>query len=605
MKTTTTFFLTSLFLLFSNTIFCSHYNDAQRHKTSVASETALTYYRNFTVIDDFNDGVDMWWQPEFSGSTIGIIIEDDEGNPLTYRAHETDIVNPHTGSTGSMKLAFIWDDDIEWIEPAPNGIASHFIRVVFPTVYSMEPERRFEPGQALEVFIYGDDSGNRMRLMVRDGINQLEGSPWQIIDWTGWRRFTWDYNDVANVIGWVTGDGVMTEGEPFFFDSFQLTRNEAGTTTEGVIYLDDLRIVDPFTVAFDIIDADGSEVITINDVQYDAGITDFGLFPGDYQFSVEKPGYQIYTGSFVVDDTGLNIEVVLTPSDDGQMPGDANCDGTVNVLDIITMVHYYAGNDPEPFCFDNADVNGDGVINVMDIILTSEIFAGYNANGGTVTDVDGNVYQTVIIDDQEWMAENLRVSRYNDLSPIQSGLSNSEWLNTYNGAYALYPHDDIAGIDSEEEMIQMYGLVYNWHAVYDDRGLCPEGWRTPSDIEWQELEIFLGMDADVANTSGWRGVDEGGKLKSTRTEPESHPRWNLPNTLASDALGFSLLPTGYREYYGPFTALGHATLYWTSTFNSGVSAWYRTFKSDRGTAGRFFGWQNYGFSVRCIRDIDE
>ena len=376
MKTTTPFFLITLLLLFSNTIFCNPITNAQVPKTGNASETALSDYRNFTVVDDFEEGVDMWWQPEFSGSTMGIMIEDDEGNLLTYRAHETGIVNPHTGSTGSMQLAFVWDDDIEWIEPAPNGTHSHFIRVFFPTVYSMEPERRFEPGQALEVFIYGDGSENRMRLMVRDGITQLEGSPWQIIDWTGWRRFTWDYNDVANVVGWVTGDGEMTEGEPFFFDSFQVTRNESGTTTEGVLYLDDLRIVDPFNVAFDIIDADGTEVITINGAQHDAGVTDFELFPGEYQFTVIKTGYQTYSGSFEVEDSDLFIEVLLTPSLDGQMPGDANCDGLVNVLDVIVLANYFTGNEPDPFCFENADVNGDGAINVMDIVLTIDIFLG-------------------------------------------------------------------------------------------------------------------------------------------------------------------------------------------------------------------------------------
>ncbi len=565
------------------------------------SDTENIKHRNFNIIDDFEDGVDMWWQPEFSGSTMGIIIEDDVGNPLTYKAHETDIVNPYTGSTGSMKLAFVWDDDVEWVEPAPNGTHSHFVRLFLPANYSMEPERRFLPGQALEVFIHGDGSGNRMRLMVRDGINQLEGSPWQIIDWTGWQRFIWDYNDVANVIGWVTGDGAMTEGDPFFFDSFQVTRNESGTTTEGVFYMDDLRIIDPFSVAFDIIDADGAEIITINDAQYDAGVTDFELFSGEYVFTVEKTGYQTYSGSFVVEDEDIIIEVALTPVEDGQMPGDSNCDGAVNVLDVIAMINYFIGLVPDPFCFENADINGDGIINILDVVATVHLFQ--EDENDTVMDVDGNVYQTLVVGDYEWMAENLRVTRYNDLSPIPSGLSNTEWENTNIGAYAIFPHDDIEGIDSEEEMFQLYGLFYNWQAVDDARGLCPIGWRIPSDIEWQRLEIFLGMGIGEANSSGWRGVDEGGKLKSIRTEPESHPRWNLPNTLAADVLGFSLLPTGYREHYGTFTSLGHSTLYWTSTSNASVSAWYRTFKADRGTAGRFFGWNNYGFAVRCIRNV--
>ncbi len=71
---------------------------------------------------------------------------------------------------------------------------------------------------------------------------------------------------------------------------------------------------------------------------------------------------------------------------------------------------------------------------------------------------------------------------------IPSGLSNNDWQYTNIGAYAVYPHDDIEGIDSRGEMFRLYGLFYNWKAVDDTRGLCPDGWRIPSDTEWQQLE---------------------------------------------------------------------------------------------------------------------
>lgn len=266
---------------------------------------------NFTYIDDFEEGVSLWWTPEGSGSTTGIILEDDEGELVTYREHETEIVNPHTGSTGSMKLQILWDNDVEYV-----GTPSHLVRQHMPTANTNIPERQFHPGQALEVFLYGDGSGNRFRFMVRDGLNTLEGSTWYSIDWTGWKRITWDYNNPDNVVGWVNGDGVMDEGNPFFFDSFQITKDADGSATGTTLYFDDFRIVDPFNVEFDIAGADGSEVISIDNVTYEAGETDFMFFPGEYQYFVQKDGFITATGTFEVDEEDVVINVTLDSGDD-------------------------------------------------------------------------------------------------------------------------------------------------------------------------------------------------------------------------------------------------------------------------------------------------
>jgi len=271
---------------------------------------------NYTSIDDFEEGVDLWWNPEGSGQSTGLIIEDDDGNIVTYREHDTEVVNPATGSTGSMKLAVVWDTDVEWYEPTAAGSASHYIRLYMPPSGANVEGRRFNPGQALEVFVHGDGSNNRFKLMVRDGSAQLEGSEWFAIDWTGWKRFTWDYNDAANVFGWVNGDGEMTEGNPFYFDSIHITRDESGTTTEGTMYFDDLRIVDPFTASFNITNGDGSEVIAVNNVTYDAGVTDVELFPGEHEFFVYKEGFETYYGTFEIDNEDVNIDVTLTAGED-------------------------------------------------------------------------------------------------------------------------------------------------------------------------------------------------------------------------------------------------------------------------------------------------
>lgn len=226
------------------------------------------------------------------------------------------------------------------------------------------------------------------------------------------------------------------------------------------------------------------------------------------------------------------------------------------------------------------------------------------AENPQVIDVDGNVYQTIILHNFLWMAENLKVTHYNDGSPIVKGLTDTEWSGTNSGAYAIYPHYNVDGINSDMEMLMTYGALYNWMAATDPKGLCPAGWRLPTDEEWKETEKAMGMSEYELDVHGWRGTDQGGQLKSTLTEPDAHPRWNQPNSLALDLFGFSSVPAGFREYYGAYNDLGTGAAWWTSTTNADVSAWYRSNLWDRGRMGRFFGWNHYGFSVRCIQELE-
>jgi hypothetical protein len=119
---------------------------------------------------------------------------------------------------------------------------------------------------------------------------------------------------------------------------------------------------------------------------------------------------------------------------------------------------------------------------------------------GTVTDIDGNEYKTIKIGDQNWMAENLKTTHYNDGSDIPTGYSNSEWTQLQTGAYAVYD-DDASNAD-------IYGNLYNWYVVDDSRGLCMDGWHVPSDEEFKELEMVLGLSEEEADNEGWRGTIE-------------------------------------------------------------------------------------------------
>ncbi len=174
------------------------------------------------VIDNFNSGISGWWVPQQSGSTAGIITE------VTERAHETNIVNFASGSTGSMRLSYGWEE----------GAPVHLIRFYLAPTASQN--LRFTNNYVVQAYIYGDGSGNRIRYMLRDGAGQLEGSEWYTIDWIGWKLVEWDLQNDP-VIGWVNGDGVLT-GQ-LYTDSFQMTTGTGQYARTGTIYIDDYQIV--------------------------------------------------------------------------------------------------------------------------------------------------------------------------------------------------------------------------------------------------------------------------------------------------------------------------------------------------------------------------
>ena len=154
----------------------------------------------------------------------------------------------------------------------------------------------------------------------------------------------------------------------------------------------------------------------------------------------------------------------------------------------------------------------------------------------TVTDIDGNVYETVLIGEQLWMAENLKVTHYNDGSEIPTGLDNSTWNSTNEGAYAIYD-DDLANAE-------VYGNLYNGFIIDEDSGVCPEGWHVPSDGEWKELELFLGMSEEEVNSLIWRGTNQGSKIAG------NSELWNdgdLKSDLDFGMSGFNALPAGARD----------------------------------------------------------
>lgn len=227
--------------------------------------------------------------------------------------------------------------------------------------------------------------------------------------------------------------------------------------------------------------------------------------------------------------------------------------------------------------------------------------------GEGVTDIDGNFYQTVVFGSQEWMAENLKVKRYSNSAQITTGLSNNEWKNTTEGAYAVYPDNGIQGLESSDDVLNAYGALYNWFAVSDSRGLCPTGWHVPNDDEWTQLTEYI-----LSNFSGVSQSNIGNNLKSCRQansplggncSTNEHPRWNSHDSnVGIDSYGFSALPGGVRNVSGSHSFIGLRGFWWTQTEYQTSYAWNRTIYFHQGVVDRKASQRNEGLSVRCVKD---
>ena len=223
------------------------------------------------------------------------------------------------------------------------------------------------------------------------------------------------------------------------------------------------------------------------------------------------------------------------------------------------------------------------------LILLGSILTGLQAQ--TVKDTEGNIYKTVKIGTQEWMAENLKTTKYNDGDAIPTLHTDEPRSGLTTGAYAIYAHSLINGLNSDTEVLEAYGALYNWYAV-ETGNLCPAGWRVPTDADWTTLTDYIEGST-------------GGKLKSTRTSPDGHPRWERPNTDATDEYGLSALPGGYRLSNGTFTNIGYSGHWWSSTGDYSMLlttfALYRSMVFNSSSVSSDSNNKRFKFSVRCVR----
>lgn len=216
--------------------------------------------------------------------------------------------------------------------------------------------------------------------------------------------------------------------------------------------------------------------------------------------------------------------------------------------------------------------NISGAISVKDSIIFNP-----DLTYGTVSDIDGNTYKTIQIGTQTWMAENLKTTHYNDGNEIPLVIGNLDW-NIYSPAYCWFAND-------EANYGNTYGALYNWYAVNTGK-LCLTGWHVPTDAEWVQLIDYLG-GSTVA----------GGKLKERGTI-----HWYSPNTGATNETGFTALPGGCRDISGGFFWFGNSGSWWSDSNYDMWHSWEWGVGNNSSSAGKGERINQYGHSVRCIKD---
>jgi len=202
-----------------------------------------------------------------------------------------------------------------------------------------------------------------------------------------------------------------------------------------------------------------------------------------------------------------------------------------------------------------------------------------------LSDVDDNIYRTVRIGNQIWMAENLKATHFDDGSVIPEETVDANWMGLTTAAYCWYANNETTNKP-------LYGALYNFHAA-NTGNLCPAGWRVPSDADFKALEMSLGMTQGEADGTSWRGTTQGAQLKSATG-------WTAGN--GTNTSGFSVLPGGYRYYVdGTFANAGTVAYFWTTTEDSPNRAFMRQLNSTHENVERNNANEAAGKSVRCVK----
>lgn len=219
----------------------------------------------------------------------------------------------------------------------------------------------------------------------------------------------------------------------------------------------------------------------------------------------------------------------------------------------------------------------------------------------TLIDIEGNIYKIIQIGDQIWMAENLRVTKYNDGESLPNVIADSIWTKQSTAGYSWHENDP-----SYKEL----GAIYNWYAT--NKNICPIGWHVSTDEDWKELEAYIGMDKNEVDSIGNRGTNQGDLLKSKTKWIAALSEYPENGT---NEFGLAIHPMSIRSARagGEGLFFGFSSNYniWTPSENDTIKLWYRFFSANHSKIGRndnrlrmtnAENYANYGFCIRCVKN---
>lgn len=297
--------------------------------------------------------------------------------------------------------------------------------------------------------------------------------------------------------------------------------------------------------------------------------------------------YCISTGAGHIDEFGLCWNTTGSPTvNDSCISTDRILPEFTNELHFLTPgTSYYV----RAFAVNQAGTGYGNIKKFTTKPAPATIVFNAELTYGSLTDVEGNIYKTIKIGEQTWMAENLRTTRFNDNSPVDFIPGAYDWSLTTKPAFCWF--------DSNRELFGLhYGAYYNWLAVYSSH-LCPVGWHVPTDDEWKTLEINVGMTPENAAKDGWRPLELSGLKEAGMVD------WMNDFLPGTNETGFTAVPGGFRYSYGSYAEELESSYWWTASgyYPFGMQGYYRSF-SGASAVRRDLAYVNEGYNVRCIKD---
>lgn len=227
---------------------------------------------------------------------------------------------------------------------------------------------------------------------------------------------------------------------------------------------------------------------------------------------------------------------------------------------------------------------------------------------GTMIDIEGNVYTTVRIGSQEWMAENLRVTKFNDGTDIPHLQTSTKWQEQTTPTYCYYKNTTNA------DAIKKWGALYNWYTVAptNQKQIAPEGWKVPSNADWDFLIKYLVVNGyNYDNTRDISTYNKIAKSMAAKKDWQTCKKRGVigANLIKNNYSGFSALPVGFLSPFNGFIFHNQHALWWSSTerksSNKSTMSWayHQHLGYHRTSLLRNYSQKNSGYSLRLVRDI--